>query len=86
MKDAVVTVRLPAALRRQIERVARTEGRSPSAQIERLVEAGLNTPSAPARPAKALSGLFAGSRVPTLGDFRDVRLEISRSLTCRTGL
>jgi len=84
-----VTVRLPSALRRQIERVARTEGRSLSAQIERLVEAGLNTAAAPgtlpARRPKALSGLFAGGRVPTLDDFRDVRAAMSRSLTRRTG-
>jgi hypothetical protein len=41
MKDAVVTVRLPSALRRRILVVAKKEGRSLSAQIERLVEAGL---------------------------------------------
>jgi len=87
MKDAVVTVRLRSALRRQIEGVARQEGRSLSAQIERLVEAGLEAgaadrPLAP-RPA-ALSGRFAGDRVPTLEDFKDVRAALSGSFRRRT--
>jgi hypothetical protein len=87
MKDAVVTVRLPSALRRRIQGVARKEGRSLSAQIERLVEAGLEaaghgTLAAPSPPA--LSGLFAGGRVPTLADFKDVRASLSGSLRVRT--
>ena len=89
MKDAVVTVRLRSGLRRQIESVAKKEGRSLSAQIERLVEAGLETKGSrgtlPARRPQALSGLFSGSRVPTLEDFRDVRTAISESLRRRTG-
>lgn len=89
MKDAVVTVRLRSALRRRIEGVARKEGRSLSAQIERLVEAGLEAGSshgaAAVRPRQALSGSFAGSRVPALEDFKDVRTAISSSLRRRTG-
>jgi hypothetical protein len=89
MKDAVVTVRLPSALRHKLEAVARNEGRSLSAQIERLVEAGLEAASArgtlPARRPKALSGLFAGGRAPTLEDFRDVRAAMSQSLNRRSG-
>jgi hypothetical protein len=88
MKDAVVTVRLRSALRRQIEGVARKEGRSLSAQIERLVEAGLEAGAAqahaPTAPPAALSGRFAGGRVPTLEDFRDVRAALSGSLRRRT--
>jgi hypothetical protein len=88
-KDAVVTVRMRSALRRQIEGVARKEGRSLSAQIERLVEAGLETSESrgtlPKRRPQALSGLFAGARVPTIEDFRSVRSEISQSLRRRTG-
>ena len=84
-----MTVRMRSALRRQIEGVARKEGRSLSAQIERLVEAGLETAGGGTLPAtkrpRALSGLFAGSRVPTLEDFRDVRAVISRSLNRRSG-
>ncbi|MET0555958.1 MAG: hypothetical protein ABW221_23155 [Vicinamibacteria bacterium] len=86
MKDAVVTVRLPSALRRRILGVARKEGRSLSAQIERLVEAGLaaaaSTDPAPPKPP-ALSGLFAGGRVPSLADFKDVRASLSGSLRVR---
>ncbi len=82
-----MTVRLRSALRRQIEGVARKEGRSLSAQIERLVEAGLEAGAVPGprtpRPA-ALSGLFAGGRVPTLEDFKDVRAALSGSLRRRT--
>jgi hypothetical protein len=88
MKDAVVTVRLRSALRRRIEGVARKEGRSLSAQIEHLVETGLEAgprSTSPARRPKELSGLFAGSRVPTLEDFREVRAAISESLLRRTG-
>ncbi len=83
-----MTVRLQSALRRRIERVARKEGRSLSAQIERLVEAGLEAPTGAtlvARRPKTLSGLFAGSLVPTLEDFRDVRVAMSQSLGRRTG-
>ena len=80
-----MTVRLRSALRRRIEGVARKEGRSLSAQIERLVEAGLDAGAAPRvpRPA-ALSGRFADSRVPTLEDFKDVRASLSGSLRRRT--
>lgn len=89
MKDAVVTVRLPSALRSRIQRLARKEGRSLSAQVERLVEAGLDEAAAPGprlRPRpRALSGLFAGGGVPTLDDFRDARATFSRSLDRRTG-
>lgn len=86
MKDAVVTVRLRAVTRKQLQRVAVREGRSVSAQIERFVEAGLSQQHArnPGVAAgQSLAGIFAGMRVPTLAEMREVRREISHSLTKR---
>jgi hypothetical protein len=80
MKDAIVTVRIPSALRRRISALAAKEGRSLSAQVERLVEAGLEGAAARRGPIHALSGIHADARVPTLSDFRRVREELSRSL------
>ena len=85
MKDAVVTVRMRSALRRRIESAARKEGRSLSAQIERLVEAGLEAPDRGTPAPRALSGLFAGGRVPALEDFAEVRRELSTALGRRSG-
>jgi hypothetical protein len=84
MKDAVVTLRIPSALRRRIGALAAKEGRSLSAQVERLVEAGLAdaTKGAHARP-RSLSGALRDARVPSLADFRKVRQELSRSLARR---
>jgi hypothetical protein len=87
MKDAVVTVRLRSVTKRRVAKLAKRDGRSLSAQIERLVEAGLNgaaavPPIAGASP-RSLAGIFAGTRVPTRKDFREVRAELSRSLLKR---
>jgi len=88
-KDAVLTVRLPAATRRRLEALARQEGRSMSAQAERLIEQGMST-GAPARghvrTARSLAGVLSGGRVPTVADFREVRALISASLLRRTRL
>ena len=88
MKDAVVTVWLRSALRRRIQRVATREGRSLSTQIERMVEAGLRLAEHPPaagreRGPRPLGGLLGASAAPSLQDFRDVRLAVSRSLTKR---
>jgi len=86
MKDAVITVRLRSVTKRRVASLAKREGRSLSAQIERLVEAGLNGTAGPATTGSAprsLAGIFAGTRVPTLKDFREVRAELSRSLLKR---
>jgi hypothetical protein len=86
MKDAVITVRLRAATKRRVARLAKQEGRSLSSQIERLVEAGLSEAPGPAATRsvpKSLAGIFAGAEVPTLKEFRDVRAELSRSLLKR---
>ncbi len=86
MKDATLTVRMRSSLRRRIEDLARREGRSLSQQVGRLIEQGIAAPAEPIRSATRsepppLSGLFAGSRVPMLSDFRRVRAAISASLS-----
>jgi hypothetical protein len=83
MKDAIVTVRLASATRRRLEALAKREGRSLSAQIERLIEAGLGSGArTPARlGARSLAGVYSGARVPTLADFKQIRSDLSRSLT-----
>lgn len=85
MKDAVVTVRLRSVTKRFLAGLARREGRSLSAQIERLVEAGLEagTKAGAGTGPRSLAGIFAGVRVPTRKEFREVRAELSRSLLKR---
>ena len=89
-KDAVLTVRLPAATRRRLEALARREGRSTSAQAERLIEQGMGR-DAPATVRMhgrtgSLAGVLRGGLVPTVADFREVRALISASLLRRTRL
>jgi hypothetical protein len=86
MKDAVLTVRLPAATRRRLAALARKEGRSLSAQAERLIEQGIGGSGKPGarRGARTLAGSLAGGSVPTLRDFRDVRALLAVSLQRRT--
>jgi hypothetical protein len=86
MKDKVVTVRLRSVTKRRLASLAKREGRSLSAQIERLVEAGLSAAAGPATlrtVPQSLAGIFAGAEVPTLKNFREVRAELSRSLLKR---
>lgn len=84
MKDATITVRLPGATRARVERLARSEGRSLSGQVERLIERGLTSRGESERvAARALAGLFRGGPVPTLEEFRGVRAELSTSLAGR---
>jgi hypothetical protein len=89
MKDAVLTIRLPAATRRRIEAAAEAEGRSLSQQVERLIELGFaaSTGSVQERAVaygpRSLAGILAGSGVTTLEDWREVRSELSASLLRR---
>jgi hypothetical protein len=85
MKDAVVTVRLPARTRRRLEVLARREGRSLSGQVERLIEIGLGGVGRALHPpgARPLAGVLRGGLVPTLADFREIRRLVSESLVQR---
>ena len=88
-KDAVLTVRLPAATRRRLEALARQEGRSMSAQAERLIEQGMSAgvrARGRLRTTSSLAGVLRGERVPTVADFQEVRALISASLLRRTRL
>ena len=81
-----MTVRLRSALRRQIEGVARKEGRSFPAQIERLVEAGPKRGRAGPDP-RDRRRFRAGSPGAGFRPFRtskDVRAALSGSLRRRT--
>jgi len=89
MKDTAVTIRLPSATRQRLETLARAEGRSLSAQVERLIEYGLmarETTPEPygARTPRSLAGALAGGLVPELADFREVRSLMSASLSRRS--
>jgi len=82
MKDAMLTIRVPAITRKRIEALARRDGRSLSQQAERLLTAALdrdaNAPSA--EPPESLADRFAGPSSLSLKDFKAVRSELSRSL------
>ena len=84
MKDAAITVRVPAATRNRIEVMARREGRSLSQQIERLIdgamEAGAASMGARRQGIRSLSGALRGGRVPSAADFCAVRSLVSDSL------
>ena len=85
MKDAVITVRVPMATRRRLQRLARREGRSLSQQVERLIERGMAVEAAPAvRGVRSLAGLLRVARVPSLADFRQVRGQLSTALAGRS--
>jgi predicted transcriptional regulator len=88
MRDAVITMRVPAATRQRLERLARREGRSLSRQIERLIEQALatrvrGTSSAPRAGRRSLAGALAGGRVPTWKDMVQVRRDLSAALMAR---
>jgi hypothetical protein len=89
MKDATLTIRLPAETRRRIEALAEAEHRSLSQQVERLVELGFATlATATNEPrvtygARSVEGALEGAAVTTLDDWRAVRQELSRSLSSR---
>jgi hypothetical protein len=86
MKDSVLTIRVPAATRRRLQALARREGRTLSAQAERLIERGLagTASSTPRRRGiRPLAGALRGGIVPTLADFRAVREMMSNALVTK---
>jgi hypothetical protein len=82
-KDAAVTIRLPASLKRELQTRARRARRSLSAQITECLEREVaSSPSAGGRKGKVL-GLYAGTRVPSERDFARVRRLLWGSLARR---
>jgi hypothetical protein len=79
-KDSAVTVRLPAALKKELQARARRERRSLSAQITACLEREVaKTEAGTSRKGKLL-GLFAGTPVPSERDFAHVRRMLWGSL------
>jgi hypothetical protein len=82
-KDAAITVRLPASLKRELQARARRERRSLSQQITACLEREVaSTRSAASRKGKLL-GLYAGTPVPSKRDFDRVRRMLWGSLGAR---
>lgn len=74
-KTASVTVRIPEVLKKRIEKRAKREHRSLSAQVEHELTVAFEDEVAPSKPAKGgkLLGRFAGTKVPSDEDFKEVR-------------
>jgi hypothetical protein len=72
-KDAAVTIRLPAELKRELVARARRDRRSLSAQITAYLEREIADRSAPRSRRGKLLGLCSGSRVPSDSEFAQVR-------------
>ena len=79
--DAIVTVRIPAALKRRLEHRARQGHRSLSAQVLHDLEHS-SAPSPQAERGRFV-GLFAGTPVPTDADIRDARTKLWGRMTTR---
>jgi hypothetical protein len=84
MKDAIITIRVPTATRRRIQRLARRDGRSLSQQVERLIVLAMDVADDTPKKARPLSGILQGGSVPDIAGFRRVRVLLSSSLLRRT--
>jgi hypothetical protein len=84
-KNAAVTVRLPAELKRRLAARARRERRSVSAQIVVELNRSLEAENQHIGPAKSALGMFAGSRIPVDRDFQEVRSLLWGKLGARRG-
>jgi hypothetical protein len=80
MKDAVLTVRVPGATRRRLERMARDEKRSLSQLVDRLISQGMSGEGRAVRRPRALAGALRRGVLPTLADFRSVRRALTASV------
>ena len=84
MKSSPFSVELPPGIRRRLERLAKREGRSLEAQLERVIENGLSQfeteQARPRRGKRSLAGLLASQRAPTIDELREVRSELSSRL------
>jgi len=74
VKDAAITVRIPADLKRRLAQRARRERRSLSAQVEfELTRSLAGEATGERRARRPSAGRFAGTPVPTEADFAEVR-------------
>jgi plasmid stability protein len=72
-KDAAITVRLPADLKRRLARRAKRERRSVSAQVQIELERALALESDAASEQIAALGRYSGMRLPSEADLVEVR-------------
>ena len=80
-KEAAVTVRIPAGLKKKLLMRARSEHRSLSSQIATVLERSVEG-TGPRGPGRLL-GLYEGTAVPTEEDFAKVRALLFGSLGTR---
>ena len=84
MKGSSLSVALAPKLRRRLEQLAKREGRTFEAQLERVIESGLSAAEAanarPRRGKRSLAGMLASERSPTIDELREVRSELSARL------
>jgi hypothetical protein len=84
VKSSPPSVALSPAMRRRVERLAKREGRSFEAQLERVIASGLEAAESenvrPRRGKRSLAGLLASQRAPTIDELREVRNELSARL------
>jgi hypothetical protein len=84
-KEAAITVRIPATLKRRLARTARRERRSMSAQVQHALEQAVALePDEPVERRPAL-GMFAGARLPSDNDILEVRAALWGELGKRDG-
>jgi len=72
-KDAAITLRIPADLKRRLEGAARKGRRSLSAEIAQRLESTVGGEPSRERPARPMMGMFSGTKVPSDADFAAVR-------------
>jgi hypothetical protein len=83
-KEAVLTVRVPASMKRQLEARAKQNRRSLSAQIATYLEQGLAETTAEPTPIRArILGRFPGGPETTDQDLAEVRALLRKSLDRR---
>jgi hypothetical protein len=71
-RDAMITLRIPAPLKRRLEARARSLRRSLSSQVVHDLETLLKGMAPECAPGKFL-GLYQGSRIPTDAEIAEVR-------------
>jgi hypothetical protein len=83
-KEAILTVRVPAATKQALDARARKNRRSLSAQIATYLDQGLEQePSGPTRAGGRFLGMYEGARVPTDRESAEVRAFLRDSLHAR---
>jgi hypothetical protein len=78
--DSILTIRVPQALKRRLERRARANHRSISAQVLHDLATAVEAAPSPTAPGRFL-GLYPSATVPTDADIREVRGRLWGRLT-----